>query len=151
MIIRKFSDCDVEEMAELFYNTVHSINAKDYNEAQLDVWADGKIDLNKWIERYNRQYCLVVMIDNKIVGFGSIEGDYLDMLYVHKDYQGQRIATKIVDKLEEQARKEHAFITTHSSITALPFFAKRGYSIIKEQQVIKSGVSLTNYIMINKF
>ena len=81
-----------------------------------------------------------------IAGFGDIDKTgYLDRLYVHKDYQSQGIATAICDKLE------HAFevskITTHASITAKPFFLHRGYNIIKEQQVIRSNIPLTNYIM----
>lgn len=38
-------------------------------------------------------------------------------------------------------------ITTHASITARPFFEKRGYVTVKEQQVIRHNVALTNYIM----
>ena len=38
-------------------------------------------------------------------------------------------------------------ITTHASITAKSFFLKRGYQVIKEQQVIRNGVVLTNYVM----
>ena len=35
-------------MAKLFYHTVHTVNAKDYTEGQLNVWADGQVDLEKW-------------------------------------------------------------------------------------------------------
>ena len=31
MWIREYKPADCEQLAELFYNTVHSINAKDYN------------------------------------------------------------------------------------------------------------------------
>ena len=39
MNTRMYRSEDCKEIIELFYNTVHSVNAKDYNEAQLDVWA----------------------------------------------------------------------------------------------------------------
>ena len=35
-------------MAELFYQTVHSVNAKDYTKEQLDAWATGEVDLQAW-------------------------------------------------------------------------------------------------------
>ena len=35
-------------MAELFYQTVHSVNAKDYTKEQLDAWAIGEVDLQAW-------------------------------------------------------------------------------------------------------
>ncbi len=39
-------------------------------------------------------------------------------------------------------------ITTHASITARPFFEKRGYRPVKEQQVERKGILLTNYVMV---
>lgn len=45
MIIRKYQSLDCEEMAQLFYDTIHTINRKDYSKEQLDVWADGKVDI----------------------------------------------------------------------------------------------------------
>ena len=46
--IRKYKQSDCKELAKLFYHTVHTVNAKDYTEEQLNVWADGKVDLEKW-------------------------------------------------------------------------------------------------------
>ena len=70
---------------------------------------------------------------------------YLDRLYVHKDYQHQGIATAICDKLESIFDVEK--ITTYASITAKPFFEKRGYKVIKKQTVERNGVLLQNYVM----
>ncbi len=47
MFIRKYESTDCKELAELFYNTVHTINAKDYTKEQLDAWASGQVDLEK--------------------------------------------------------------------------------------------------------
>ena len=50
---------------------------------------------------------------------------YLDRLYVHKDYQGQGIATAICDALEQHALEQHTLVQTFhtaASITARPFF-----------------------------
>lgn len=38
MIIREYQSADCKELAELFYNTVHIVNEKDYTKEQLDVW-----------------------------------------------------------------------------------------------------------------
>lgn len=48
MVIRKYQPCDCKELTELFYHTVHTVNARDYTKEQLNVWATGKIDLEKW-------------------------------------------------------------------------------------------------------
>lgn len=130
MIIRKYLSSDCKYLAELFYQTVHSINAKDYTIEQLNAWATGDVDMEEWNRSLSEHFSLVAMKDGIIIGFGDIERTgYLDRLYVHKDYQNQGVATAICDELERafQVRK----ITTHASITATPFFLHRGYTVIK--------------------
>lgn len=46
--IRPYRPPDCPEMAQLFYNTVHIINARDYTPRQLDAWATGTVDLAAW-------------------------------------------------------------------------------------------------------
>ncbi|MGN0736408.1 MAG: GNAT family N-acetyltransferase [Anaerovoracaceae bacterium] len=146
MIIRKYVSEDCKQLADLFYETVHSVNAKDYTSEQLYAWADGSADLEKWDKSFLAHYTIVAVNDNCIVGFGDIDRTgYLDMLFVHKDYQGQGIASAICDRLEETITTDK--ITTHASITAKHFFERRGYKSVKEQQVIRNGIQLTNYVM----
>ena len=101
MIIREYLPSDCKHLAELFYQTVHSINAKDYTDQQLNVWATGNVNINEWNQSLSEHFTLVAVNDRIIVGFGDIDSTgYLDRLYVHKDYQSQGIATAICDKLE---------------------------------------------------
>lgn len=145
MEIRRYQPSDCKELTELFYHTVHTVNAKDYPKEQLDVWATGQVDLEKWNRSLQEHYSLVAVEGRVIVGFGDIDKTgYLDRLYVHADYQGKGIATAICDKLESFVEKE---VTTHASITARPFFEQRGYQVVKEQQVERQGIFLTNYVM----
>lgn len=148
IVLRGYVESDLEEIAELFYNTVHSICNRDYTKEQLEVWATGKIDKETWHQSFWNHETMVAILENKIVGFGDLDGAYIDRLYVHKDYQNIGIATEIVDKLEQLARdNKETIITVHASITARPFFEKRGYTIVKEQQVERQGIHLTNYVM----
>ena len=145
MIIRKYQPSDCKELTELFYNTVHNVNAKDYTKEQLDVWATGKVDLEKWNESLQEYFSIVAVDDEIIVGFGDIDKTgYLDRLFVHASYQRKGIATAICNQLEQTVQGD---ITTHASITAKPFFEKRGYKIVKEQQVERQGIFLTNFCM----
>lgn len=145
MKIRNYKPSDCKEMAELFYHTIHTVNAKDYTEEQLNVWATGQVDLEKWNQSFLEHYSIVAVDGDRITGFGDIdETGYLDRLYVHADHQNQCVATAICDALEQTAPGN---ITTHASITARPFFEKRGYKIIKEQQVERQGIFLTNFVM----
>lgn len=144
--LRPYTPEDCEAISRLFYETVHTVNAKDYSRQQLDVWATGSVDLAAWNESFLAHTTFVAVDRETITGFGDIDSSgYLDRLYVHKDYQGIGIATALCEKLE--ASVESAAVTTHASITARPFFEDRGYVVKKEQQVERQGILLTNYVM----
>ena len=103
------------------------------------------MDLEEWNQSFQEHYSLVAIDDEIIVGFGSIDKTgYLDRLFVHADYQAKGIATAICIQLEQSVQGN---ITTHASITARPFFEKRGYKVVTEQQIQRQGVVLTNYMM----
>lgn len=145
MNIREYQPKDCREIIKLFYDTVHKVNAKDYTEEQLDVWATGKVDLETWNQSLLEHYSLVALDNGIIIGFGDIDqAGYLDRLYVHKDYQRKGVASSICNKLEQAVKGK---IVTHASITARPFFENRGYKVITEQQVERQGVILKNFIM----
>lgn len=146
MFIREYQSSDCEEIIKLFDNTVHTVNAKDYTKEQLDAWATGRVDLNKWDQSLREHYSLVAVEDEMLVGFGDIDkSGYLDRLFVHEDYQGKGIGTMICNRLEQTVSGS---VITHASITAKTFFEKRGYRVVKEQQVERKGVFLTNFEMV---
>lgn len=148
MEIRRYQSSDCKEIAELFYNTVHTVNAKDYTKEQLEVWATGQVDLEKWNSSFQIHYSIVAVENNVIVGFGDIDkSGYLDRLFVHTDYQKKGIASAICDELEQFVDKN---ITTHASVTARLFFEKREYKVVKEQQTERQGVFLKNYVMVKE-
>ena len=64
-------DCD--QLARLFFQTVHSVNAKDYTKEQLDVWATGNVDLNRWDMSFKEHYTIIATDNSEIVGFGDID------------------------------------------------------------------------------
>lgn len=147
MKIRRYEPEDLGQIMALFYDTVHAVNAADYAPEQLDAWADGAPDLDRWNGSLLAHHSLVAVEGRDlIVGFGDIDGTgYLDRLYVHKDRQGLGIATALCDRLERAV--DAPVITTHASITARPFFEGRGYRVLREQRVERHGVRMTNYVM----
>ena len=147
MEIRRYERKDLEMITVIFRNTVHKVNIKDYTQEQVDAWAPDFIDKEKWNKTLSEHYTFVAVKNDAIIGFGDIDDSgYLDRLYVHHDYLRQGVATLICNKLESMIDVDLAIIT-HASLTAKPFFEKRGYRIVKEQLVERNGVFLKNYIM----
>ncbi len=147
--LRTYREEDFPSLAELFYNTVHNISRDDYTSEQLDAWADGNIDRERWNSSFLKNHTLIAECDGKIVGFADMEsGGYLDRLYVSHLHQRRGIATALVTALERQATANGVTaFETHASITARPFFERFGYVVVKENTVVRHGVSMTNFLM----
>ena len=149
MKIRKATISDLPEMQKLYVETIQSVCKNDYNPQQIEAWIYGVKNKERWIEVIEKQFVLLAIIKNQIVGFGTLkDGDYIDFFYIHKDFQRQGIADKILNELEIEARKHHSkIITSDISITAKPFFEKKGFAVKTEQKNIRLGVELINFKM----
>lgn len=146
MVIRSYVSADCPALMQLFYDTVHTVNARDYTPEQLNAWATGVADPDRWDRSLREHHTLVAEENGQILGFGDMDAaGHIDRLYVHRDHQHRGIATAICDRLEDAG--ETGIFTTFASITARPFFEKRGYRTVQEQQVERNGVLLTNYRM----
>jgi putative acetyltransferase len=149
MILRKANNSDLKEMQQLYISTIKSVCQKDYDNQQIEAWISGVKDTERWLNTINTQLVLLAIIENQLVGFGTLkEGNYIDLFYIHKDFQRQGIADKILNKLELEARKHNSkIITSDVSITAKPFFEKKGFIVKAEQRNIRIGIELINYKM----
>ncbi|MFI8712575.1 GNAT family N-acetyltransferase [Brevibacillus brevis] len=152
MLLRRFHETDIDQIITLFYETVHTINKKDYTQEQVNAWAslaDLKQRKEVWLKALTSNMSYVAEMNGYIVGFSdmSLQG-YLDRLFVHKEHQGQGIASALVDTLESEAKKLGLIeIETDSSITARPFFERKGYIVVKSQIVERNSTKLMNLRM----
>ena len=147
MVLRAYRSADCPALAELLYQTVHQVNIRDYTQEQVDAWATGQVDLERWDRELREHRTVVAWEDGLIVGFGDMDKTgYLDRLFVHKDFQGRGIATAICDALEGESAAPRLWV--QASLTARPFFEGRGCRVVKAQQVERRGGGLLpNFVM----
>lgn len=144
MTLRPYRTEDFDEVAQLFHDTVHTVNAQDYNPLQLEAWAPQVNDYGNLQRALEQTRAVVAQEDGIITGFGDIdETGYIDHLFVHRNHQRQGVATMLCDELE----RGHDHLSVHASITARPFFEMRGYRVVKRQEVHIRGQVLVNYVM----
>jgi putative acetyltransferase len=61
---------------------------------------------------------------------------------------GRGVGGLLYEAVEREARgKGLVRLSTEASITARPFFERRGFCIVREQTVSRRGVSMTNFFM----
>ena len=104
-IIRAALQSDAVELKKLFQNTVLAINRRDYSQAEVEDWASCGDDLSN-IENMIKTHYFIVAVNqqSEIVGFSSITPQgYLHSMFVHKDFQGEGIATILLNEIEQYA------------------------------------------------
>ena len=146
MEIRLGDKSDLNELLELFKNTVQHVNVKDYSPEQIEVWAAATNNVKGWEERMENDTFLVATEQGKVVGFSSINTvGYLNFMYVHHQFQKQGIATALLEKVEEKAR-EYGCKSMYASVsvTAQPFFAFNSFKHVADDLRIVEGVEFMN-------
>ncbi|MBL1219737.1 GNAT family N-acetyltransferase [Chryseobacterium sp. L7] len=149
MIIRKGNFSDLAAMRRLFTDTISSVCKNDYNTDQINAWKSGADNDERWLKVMEHQLVMVAEIKGQITGFCTLDhGNYIDLLFVHKDFQHQGIAGKLYTFIEREARHQNQkVLTADVSKTARPFFEKMGFMVITEQTVSVKGTDLINYQM----
>lgn len=148
IVLRPYRDGDCPALAALFRESVHTLCAAHYTPAQLEAWAPAEgPDLADWDARFRAHVTLAAEVSGRLAGFGDLDpaACYLDRLYVHPAFCRRGVASALCDALEQAAPGRP--ITTHASRTARPFFAQRGYRVVRAQQVERRGVLLENFVM----
>ncbi len=149
MTIRNYRPEDAEALIGLFRGTVRQVNLGDYSSDQVAAWAPEDIDAAEWAERQARNRTLVAELDGEIAGFAELQdGARIHMLFVHKDYQGRGVASALLGRMEDMARRSGVErLSSDVSITARPFFTRRGFAVVSPQTVLLRGQEFSNFRM----
>ncbi|RJV31678.1 GNAT family N-acetyltransferase [Bacteroides sp. AF25-5LB] len=143
-------DKDIPEMQELFRSTVLNVNIRHYTKEEVEDWASCGDSVEHLKELLSHNHFIGAFDEaSRMVGFSSMNKDgYLHSMFVHKDWQGKGVATQLLSEVEHIARQWGvAEITSEVSLTARPFFEKKGYEIVKMQKHRANKLELTNFIM----
>lgn len=132
MKIRKYREEDYPEKRELHLKVIREVNSEDYSEEQIEAWTDfdpanpgddeGRV---RWVAEN----------EDAIIGFGDYmpEGNKITGIYVHPDFLRQGIGSKLLQKIEDDARrKDLEYLKCVSSVTAKDFYRNNGFKVIGE-------------------
>ncbi|MGB2923738.1 MAG: GNAT family N-acetyltransferase [Limnothrix sp.] len=149
MLIRPFQPTDVPQIAQLFHDTIRTVNLSDYSLDQVRAWAPDDLYFRDWDKMCGDRHTFVAAENNIILGFGELEkSGRIDCFYCHKDYQGHGVGSRIYQAIETKADSLLLpRLTVDASITAKIFFQKMGFSVVREQQVSTRGQVFTNYLL----
>lgn len=149
IILRKAELNNLKEIQSLFKETILYTCQKDYTVNQRNTWASSINNIDKWKLAIQNEYFIIALQNEKIIGFGSLKnGNYLNLLYVHPNYLKVGIASNIYEELKKESlRLKYKKLEADVSITALPFFEKKGFKVLKKNYNIIDGLEIINYKM----
>ena len=148
-MVREYKASDLEAVIALFGRSVREIAARDYSSAQISAWAPQVPDWPGWSKRLSEGATFVCQRKGQIAGFARVEDNgYLDLLYVHPEFQRQGIARSLLEGVLAWA-KSHGIsrLTSDVSVTARPFFEQIGFLVVEPHVVELRGVSFHNFRM----
>jgi putative acetyltransferase len=147
--IREGTRADLSVLQQLYYHTIRTVNRRDYSPPQIEMWSSFAWDEAGWLERLATQRFFVALMEQTVVGFASLEADgHIDLFFIHADYQGQRIGSRLMADLEAIVRQVNCpRMYAEVSVTARPFFQRQGFSIVEEQRVERQGIEFQRYLM----
>ena len=148
--IRRLAESDIPYLLELFRSTVLCVNSKDYTDEECEDWASCGDSTEHWKDLLSKNDFFAALDGvGNIIGFSSMNAEgHLHSLFVHKDWQRKGVGALLLSEAERMATAYGAEkITSEVSITARPFFERRGYRTVKEQKAKANRMYLTNYVM----
>ena len=85
-----FNPADLDQVLQLFHDTIHTINRHDYSQEQINAWAPKNPDRQRWTAKLTQHITYVAKIGDMVVGFADATPQgYIDHVYTHKDFQGK--------------------------------------------------------------
>lgn len=149
--VRNYNPRDVEIIMDIFIDAVTNTASKDYSPQQVKAWA--QVDRERWLKRCSNRNVWIAEIDGVAAGFTDLENDgHLDMMFVHSRFNNMGVASVLLLTVEHAARKLNLRkIFTEASLTAKPFFEKRGFIVVTQQQVEIRSEVLSNFKMEKHF
>jgi putative acetyltransferase len=151
--LRACRPSDAERLAQLYRRSVSHYGPAAYSSAQVHAWA-ASISEEKIAARIGDGRHVLVAVDatDDILGWGDLEADgHIDFLYSAPEAQGRRVGTMLYDGLEKHAiAAAMPKLTVEASELARPLFERRGFALLRRNDLLVGGVPIHNFSMEKK-
>ena len=119
----------IDEVSNYTYKSL--IPKKDYEYFKKKMWS------LEFIKKDAREgYTIVVKDKEKIIGTGTIVGNYISKIYIKPEYHGKGIGKLIMKCLEKKAKSNGVkTIFLASNLNAEKFYTKLGYETTENKEL----------------
>ena len=153
MNIRRITKKDKLDLKKVYFDSIISINQSFYNNEQKQAWSSQAWDNINFDISLNEGKGWLINEKNRTIAFATrYPNNRIALLYCRGDSQRKGYGTKLLAKLENEAKKEGiAFLTTEASLISYKLFLKYNWEIIRKEKVIIKNIIFERYKMIKNF
>ena len=153
MNLRRITKKDQLELKKIYFDSILKIDESIYSREQKLAWASQAWD-NMNFERTitEGKGWLINERENTIAFIIRFPRNRIALFYCKGNYQRLGLGSKLLEKIEEEARKEGlTFLITEASLISFKLFIKSNWKIIRKEKIIIKNIIFERYKMIKNF
>lgn len=138
---------DLKVVQKLVYETIQAIYPNYYPQEVVEFFINHHSEESITQDIQSAKVYLLFE-NNECVGTGTIDGEYMNRVFVSPNHQRKGYGSKIMDFIENEISMEHDRILLDSSLPAFKMYIKRGYKAIEYyEETVGSGRVLCYHLM----
>jgi len=151
IFIREIKPSDIEEVKKLIWDTINTCYPVIYSPKVITYW-ESLHNTEGILKDMNEGFMVVLEKNGYIVATGSLLEDEIRRVYVLPEFQSQGLGKKVMQELEEQARRlDLNSVRLCSSLVSKKFYDAIGYETTEEKfHKLDNGETLHYYAMQKK-
>lgn len=130
--IRPAIEDDSGEISAVILRALRETNARDYT-AEIITRLEQSFGPDAVRKLIGKRTVFVAVMDRRVVGTASLDGDVVRTVFVAPDAQGRSIGKSLMAEIERTARGRNiAGLAVSSSVTAETFYARLGFKVVRD-------------------
>ena len=150
MNLRQITIKDQLELKKVYYDSIQSTDEKIYSQEQKRAWSSQAWDNPNFDKSITKGKGWLLSEKGMIVAFATrYPYNRISLFYCRGKYQRKGCGSKLLHKIEEEAKKEGLdVLTTEASLISYELFLKNDWKIIRKEKVTINNIFFERYKMI---
>ena len=149
MNLRQITIKDQLELKKVYFDSIQSLEEKIYTQNQKRAWSSQAWENKNFDKSITEGKGWLVSEKGIIIAFSTrYPKNRISLFYCKGKFQRKGYGSKLLYKLENEARKEGLdSLTTEASLISYQLFLKNKWEIIHKEKVIINNISFERYKM----
>ena len=150
MNLRQITIKDQLELKKVYFDSIQSLDENIYSKEQKRAWSSQAWNNQNFSDSLTQGKGWLLSERSIIIAFATrYPKNKIALFYCKGEYQRKGFGSKLLNKLEEDAKKEGLnSLLTEASLISYKLFLKNEWEIIRKEKVIINNIFFERYKMI---